>query len=114
MKLPHRTRMGHLKSLTGSWGKKIKNHTESQEPKKAALKVQYGEKSRLESVPIAPRTLNFNDSTFDSDLYQPKDSYDSSLEPEEWDNPFQPEGEVSQDADLILQLWKGGKLNEDR
>ena len=31
---------------------------------------------------------------------------------EEWDNPFQPEGEVSQDADLILQLWKGGKLAE--
>merc|ERR1711874_477200 len=50
---------------------------------------------------------------FDTDSYQTKDSYDSSLEPEEWDNPFQPEGEVSQDADLILQLWKGGKLNED-
>merc|ERR1711992_286304 len=31
---------------------------------------------------------------------------------EEWDNPFQPEGEVSQDADLIIQLWKGGKLAE--
>ena len=31
---------------------------------------------------------------------------------EERDNPFQPEGEVSQDADLIIQLWKGGKLTE--
>ena len=31
---------------------------------------------------------------------------------EEWDNPFQPEGEVSQDADLIIQLWKGGRLAE--
>ena len=31
---------------------------------------------------------------------------------EEWDNPFQPDGEVSQDADLIIQLWKGGKLAE--
>ena len=31
---------------------------------------------------------------------------------EEWDNPFQPEGEVSQDADLIIQLWKGGRLTE--
>jgi len=29
-------------------------------------------------------------------------------EEEEWDNPFQPDGEVSQDADLILQLWKDG------
>merc|ERR1719483_1255505 len=29
-------------------------------------------------------------------------------EEDEWDNPFQPDGEVSQDADLILQLWKDG------
>ena len=36
----------------------------------------------------------------------------NTLLEEEWDNPFQPEGEVSQDADLILQLWKGGKLAE--
>ena len=35
-----------------------------------------------------------------------------SFQEEEWDNPFQPEGEVSQDADLIIQLWKGGKLAE--
>jgi len=104
---------GKFKVTYRQLGEKIKNQAETNEPKKTALKVQYGEKSRLELVPIAPKTLNFNDSTFDSDLYQPKDSYDSSLEPEEWDNPFQPEGEVSQDADLILQLWKGGKLNED-
>ena len=32
---------------------------------------------------------------------------------EEWDNPFQPEGEVSQDAEKIIQLWRGGKLTED-
>jgi len=32
-------------------------------------------------------------------------------EAEEWDNPFQPEGEVSQDAELILQLWRGGRLD---
>ena len=31
----------------------------------------------------------------------------------EWDNPFQPEGEVSQDAELIVQLWKGGKLRQE-
>ena len=35
-----------------------------------------------------------------------------TFEDEEWDNPFQPEGEVSQDADLIIQLWKGGKIKE--
>ena len=29
---------------------------------------------------------------------------------QERDNPFQPEGEVCQDAELILQLWKGGRL----
>jgi hypothetical protein len=104
---------GKFKVTYRQLGEKIKNHAEATEPKKAALKVQYGEKSRLEVVPITPKTLNFNDSTFDTDSYQTKDSYDSSLEPEEWDNPFQPEGEVSQDADLILQLWKGGKLNED-
>ena len=32
---------------------------------------------------------------------------------EGWENPFQPEGPVSQDADLILRLWKGGNLSED-
>jgi len=104
---------GTFKVTYRQLGEKIKNHAESVEPKKAALKVQYGEKSRLESVPVAPRTLNFNDSTFDTEMYQVKESYDSSSIPEEWDNPFQPEGEVSQDADLILQLWKGGKLNEE-
>jgi len=26
----------------------------------------------------------------------------------EWDNPFQPDGEVSQDADLLLCLWREG------
>ena len=35
-----------------------------------------------------------------------------TFEDEERDNPFQPEGEVSQDADLIIQLWKGGKIKE--
>ena len=35
-------------------------------------------------------------------------------EDEEWDNPFQPEGEVSEEADVILSLWKEGKLvNEE-
>ena len=67
---------GKFKVTYRQLGEKIKNQAETNEPKKAALKVQYGEKSRLELVPIAPKTLNFNDSTFDSDLYQPKDSYD--------------------------------------
>ena len=39
---------------------------------------------------------------------------DNDDEDEEgWENPFQPEGEVSQDAELILRLWKGGNLKED-
>merc|ERR1712126_9571 len=29
-------------------------------------------------------------------------------EEDELDNPFQPEGEVSHDADILLHLWKGG------
>ena len=29
---------------------------------------------------------------------------------EGWDNPFQPEGEISRDADELLRLWKEGKL----
>ena len=33
-------------------------------------------------------------------------------ESEGWENPFQPEGEVSQDADYILRLWKGGNLTQ--
>ena len=32
---------------------------------------------------------------------------------EGWENPFQPEGEVSQDAEMILRLWKGGNLDTD-
>ena len=67
---------GTFKVTYRQLGEKIKNHAESVEPKKAALKVQYGEKSRLESVPVAPRTLNFNDSTFDTEMYQVKESYD--------------------------------------
>ena len=34
-------------------------------------------------------------------------------ENEGWENPFQPEGAVSHDADLILRLWKGGNLSQD-
>ena len=68
---------GKFKVTYRQLGEKIKSHAESVEPRKAALKVQYGEKSRLESVPITPKTLNFNDSTFDTDLYQVKDSCDS-------------------------------------
>ena len=39
--------------------------------------------------------------------------FSSKIVEEEWDNPFQPEGEVSQDAEKIIQLWRGGKLTED-
>ena len=39
--------------------------------------------------------------------------FSSKAVDEEWDNPFQPEGEVSHDADLIIQLWKGRKLSDN-
>merc|ERR1711936_876189 len=72
------------------------------------LKVQYGERSSLDFPQLRlseqPRNVTFNEESFQS--------YKSSKTIEEWDNPFQPEGEVSQDADLIIQLWKGGKLAE--
>ena len=29
-----------------------------------------------------------------------------------WDNPFRPEGELSNDAEEILRLWKEGKLKD--
>ena len=31
---------------------------------------------------------------------------------EGWDNPFRPEGELSNDAEDILRLWKEGKLKD--
>ena len=45
--------------------------------------------------------------------YKLKYFFSSKMVEEEWDNPFQPEGEVSQDAEKIIQLWRGGKLVED-
>ena len=45
-----------------------------------------------------------------SNFSLPTEHFSSSKATEEWDNPFQPEGEVSQDAELMLELWKGGKL----
>ena len=37
-------------------------------------------------------------------------SYFSSYEG--WDNPFRPEGEISNDAEELLRLWRLGKLEE--
>ena len=34
----------------------------------------------------------------------------SSPDYEGWDNPFREEGEVSQDAQTIIRLWREGKL----
>jgi len=85
----------------------------SEMKKPPGLRVQFGETSCLETVELPfkitdslqpPRNV-----TFDEDSLL---SYKSSKTMEERDNPFQPEGEVSQDADLIIQLWKGGKLTE--
>jgi len=86
-----------------------------EEGKKSALRCVVGERSRLESAVASPRTLDF-DTCSHEELIQyalPSERREMRREEEEWDNPFQPEGEVSHDADLILQLWKGGKLGED-
>ena len=31
----------------------------------------------------------------------------------EWDNPFQPEGHLSQDADRMVMMWKEGTLGQE-
>jgi len=74
------------------------------------LRVQLGHTSCLETVDLPPRLAETHarNVTFDEDSLL---SYRSSSKAtEEWDNPFQPEGEVSQDAELMLEQWKGGKL----
>jgi len=77
------------------------------------LKVQFGETSSVETVELPFKLPEYSISrnvTFDEDSLL---SYKSKMVEEEWDNPFQPEGEVSQDAEKIIQLWRGGKLAED-
>lgn len=73
--------------------------------KHPSIKVHFEEKSSLlQPMKIYTDTIEVPISTSEDQFSRPK----SFREEEEWDNPFQPEGEVSHDADLILQLWKGG------
>jgi len=77
------------------------------------LKVQFGETSSVETAVLPAIT---NDQSLYKDIYvteQMVTRSGGSFAEEEWDNPFQPEGEVSQDAEKIIQLWRGGKLAED-
>jgi len=87
--------------------------SEMKKPQTPGLRVQFGETSCLETVELPFKITDHlqppRNVTFDEDSLL---SYKSSKTMEERDNPFQPEGEVSQDADLIIQLWKGGKLTE--
>jgi len=76
-----------------------------QNKKHPSIKVHFEEKSSLlQPMKIYTDTFEVPKSTSEEQFCQPKQIRES----EEWDNPFQPEGEVSHDADLILQLWKGG------
>ncbi|XP_023332361.1 uncharacterized protein LOC111704367 [Eurytemora carolleeae] len=88
---------------------KIKRRERSPLPGREPIKVKYVE--RTAALSTAPRIIDFNDSSLLEQSNQ--DLNDSSEGEEGWENPFQPEGEVSQDADIILQLWKGGNLNQD-
>ena len=79
-------------------------------PGREPIKVKYVE--RTNPLSSAARIIDFNDSTF---VEHAGDNLNASRESEEegWENPFQPEGEVSHDADLILRLWKGGNLQQN-
>merc|ERR1719266_2166739 len=79
----------------------------------AALRCIVGERSRIEN--IAPRNIDFDTCSYEdlADYALPAERREMRREQGEWDNPFQPEGEVSQDAEVIVQLWKGGRLCQD-
>jgi len=98
-------------------GERVREPDRRTSTKTPGLRVMMGQTSELETVELPFKlTESHNGSncgrnvTFDEDSLL---SYKSSKAvEEERDNPFQPEGEVSQDADLIIQLWKGGKIKE--
>merc|ERR1719341_44199 len=82
----------------------------------AALRCTVGERSRLENAShLAPRSIDFDTCSYEdlADYALPSERREMRREQGEWDNPFQPEGEVSQDAEVIVQLWKGGRLCQD-
>merc|ERR1719341_223323 len=82
----------------------------------AAIRCTVGERSRLENAShLAPRSIDFDTCSYEdlADYALPSERREMRREQGEWDNPFQPEGEVSQDAEVIVQLWKGGRLCQD-
>merc|ERR1719266_2224039 len=81
----------------------------------AALRCIVGERSRIENAGIAPRNIDFDTCSYEdlADYALPSERREMRREQGEWDNPFQPEGDVSQDAEVIVQLWKGGRLCQD-
>jgi len=85
----------------------------------AALRCVVAERSKVENVVgmplVVPRTIDFDTCSYDdlADYALPSEKREMEREQGEWDNPFQPEGEVSQDAEVIVQLWKGGRLCQD-
>merc|ERR1719339_281475 len=82
----------------------------------AAIRCTVGERSRLENAShLAPRNIDFDTCRYEdlADYALPSERREMRREQGEWDNPFQPEGEVSQDAEVIVQLWKGGRLCQD-
>jgi len=82
----------------------------------AALRCTLAERSRLELANhLTPRSIDFDTCSYEdlADYALPSERREMLREQGEWDNPFQPEGEVSQDAEVIVQLWKGGRLCQD-
>jgi len=70
-----------------------------------AVKVQFDEKSSLQQpLKVYTDTIGVSSRMIEQEAAKLQDFE----EEDELDNPFQPEGEVSHDADIMLHLWKGG------
>merc|ERR1719341_298083 len=94
---------------------RVENRLREEGKRVAALRCVVGERSRLENPGLAPRNIDFDTCSYEdlADYALPSERREMRREQGEWDNPFQPEGEVSQDAEVIVQLWKGGRLCQD-
>lgn len=95
---------GKFKVTYRQLGEKLSGET-SVNTEGRSVRCQLGETSKLETV-LAPITRNI-----DWDDCLPSERRQMERQEQEWDNPFQPEGEISQDADLMLSLWRGGMLS---
>lgn len=96
---------GTFKVTYRQLGEKLSGET-SVNTEGRSVRCQLGETSKLETV-LAPITRNI-----DWDDCLPSERRQKERLEQEWDNPFQPEGEISQDADLMLSLWRGGLLSQ--